>query len=198
MSGIISHDAAQDWVRLGATNPYFGVLSDARFHGRALDEDLRGEFFASGHRHVAALTETLHRCFGAFERGTALDFGCGVGRISQALAGTFAQVVGLDVSPGMLAEARRNAAQAGVTNAEYRDSTAPGSIPPGSFDLVHSYIVLQHIPVAVGEPIIEQLIAAVRSGGIGALHVTITPAQRPLAVAVRNLVKRNRDRKSVV
>src|SRR5690606_33503525 len=60
------------------------------------------------------------------------------------------------------------------------------------YDFVHSYIVLQHIPVSTGEEIIERLIAAVKPGGMGALHMTIAPAKGKLTISVRNLVKRNR------
>jgi len=38
-----------------------------------------------------------------------LDFGCGIGRLAIALAGEAADVLGLDVSAGMVAEARRRA-----------------------------------------------------------------------------------------
>ena len=39
-------------------------------------------------------------------KGKALDFGCGVGRLSQALADYFDRVVGADVSPTMIGLAR--------------------------------------------------------------------------------------------
>ena len=36
-----------------------------------------------------------------------LDFGCGIGRIAAAVAPRVRSVIGLDLSPGMIAEARR-------------------------------------------------------------------------------------------
>ena len=39
-------------------------------------------------------------------RGTALDFGCGVGRLSQALTKYFEQVAGVDISHTMIAKAK--------------------------------------------------------------------------------------------
>lgn len=189
---MLNHNAATDWKRFGETDPYFGVLSNPKYQGRTLSEELRGNFFLSGERHVDLLFEVMEDCFGDFPRGRALDFGCGVGRITQAMAAKFDTVVGLDISPGMLAEARRNAAESGLANIDYRDSLDPDCLKSFSYDLVHSYIVLQHIPVHVGEPIIEKLINAVRPGGIGALHLTIAPGSGHLAAALRNTIKRNR------
>lgn len=189
---MFNHEASRDWERFGETNPYFGVLSDPRYQGRDLNEEMRSKFFASGQRHVGLLFKVIEDCFGDFPRGQALDFGCGVGRIAQALAAEFDTVVGLDISPAMLAEARRNAAKSGLANMVYESSLDPDCLRPCSYDLVHSYIVLQHIPVQTGEPIIERLINAVRPGGIGALHMTIAPAHGRFAAALRNWMKRNR------
>jgi SAM-dependent methyltransferase len=51
--------------------------------------------------------------------GQLLDVGCGPGVLAVELAGGFARVTGLDPDPAMLEEARRHAAQRGVTNAEW-------------------------------------------------------------------------------
>lgn len=189
---MLQHNAASDWKRFGETDPYYGVLSDTGYQGRALSPVMRRKFFLSGERHVHLLLQVLRDGFGEYATGSALDFGCGVGRITQALAAEFDHVVGLDIAPGMLAEANRNAAQDDLANVDYRNSIEPDAIEPRSYDLVHSYIVLQHIPVAVGEPIIEKLINAVAPGGVGALHMTIAPAHGRVAAAARNAMKRNR------
>jgi len=56
------------------------------------------------------ITDEVDRC-GSLER--ALDLGCGNGRHAQALAEAGAEVVGLDVSRGLLAEARHRATERG-------------------------------------------------------------------------------------
>lgn len=189
---MLKHDASDDWKRFGTDDPYFGVLTDARYHGTKLDSEARNEFFGSGHVHVRQLLQVLNETVGDVPRGLALDFGCGVGRLAQALAASFDHVVGLDVAPGMLAEARRNALIDGIHNVEYFSSLEAGRLEPRSYDLVHSYIVLQHIPVTTGEAIIENLIECVREGGVGALHITIRPPNGAWRRAARNLIKRNK------
>ena len=189
---LLKHDASADWSRYAEDNPYFGVLSNPKYIGRSLNAEARNEFFASGHMHAEQLLNVLRETFGEVQKGIALDFGCGVGRITQGLASHFKNVVGLDVAPGMLAEARRNAQTDHVDNVEYNSSLDSHQLKARSYDLVHSYIVLQHIPVKVGEPIIAKLIECVREGGIGALHMTIPPPSNAWRTVARNTVKRTK------
>jgi len=64
-----------------------------------------------------------------------LDLGCGIGRIAAALAPLCRSVLGLDVSAGMVAEARRRVAAPNVRfdQTEGRDLDA---LPGGAFNLV--------------------------------------------------------------
>jgi SAM-dependent methyltransferase len=75
-----------------------------------------------------------------------LDVGCGVGRWSRLLAARGAQVLGVDLSPTMIAEAQKRAAAAGVADRcrfQVRD-LAKLDLGEG-FDLVLGVTVLQHI-----------------------------------------------------
>src|SRR5215213_2551597 len=138
--------ADKDWQRLGQIDPYFGVLSDERFRSANIDSDAKREFFASGVAHVDKVLAVLQSSYGFVPTGTALDFGCGVGRIAKALAPHFEKVVGLDIAPGMLEEAKKEALARGFTNIEYDLSRKAERLRPETYDLVHTYIVLQHIP----------------------------------------------------
>lgn len=78
------------------------------------------------------------------------DLGCGKGAFlmrAAAAAGPSDQIVGLDVSPGMVAEARRSAAQAGLGDVQVvvGDAQAP-QLPGGPFDVVGSSLVLFFLP----------------------------------------------------
>src|SRR5271163_1555738 len=97
--------AEDDWKTLGNLDPYYSVLTDPKFKLAKIDGPARDEFFATGVQHVDYLLDALKADFGFAPHGKALDFGCGVGRITKALAAHFDTVVGLDISPGMLAQA---------------------------------------------------------------------------------------------
>jgi SAM-dependent methyltransferase len=75
-----------------------------------------------------------------------LDVGCGVGRWSRLLAARGAQVTGIDLSPTMIAQAKRRASQAGVIercNFLVQDSAELAL--HRKFDLVLGVTVLQHM-----------------------------------------------------
>ena len=108
-------------------------------------------------------------------RDRALDFGCGVGRITRALAARFGEVVGLDASRTMVEHARR--INEDVANASFLAGSL-AELEPGSFDLTWSVLVLQHLAPDEVEPAIERLVALVRPGGAAVFQ--LPHATRPL------------------
>ncbi|MBA3580245.1 MAG: class I SAM-dependent methyltransferase [Gemmatimonadaceae bacterium] len=138
------------------------------------------QFFLRGEHDVASVFAAIEKCITPGLRpGRALDFGCGVGRLVIPMSRLCGQVVGVDVSDAMLAESRKNAERADVTNAEFVKGDDALSKVQGKFDFVHSYIVLQHIPVARGEAITRRLLELLEPGGVGALHYTYATGLGP-------------------
>ena len=83
----------------------------------------------------------------AVPRGArVLDVGCGVGRWSRRLARRGAEVTGIDLSPTMIAEARRRAEAEGVaTNCRFMTQDLKDLDAGAQFDVVLGVTVLQHI-----------------------------------------------------
>lgn len=160
------------WEKFGRDQPYFGVLADERF-GRGTIDQNRDEFFASGAGAVARIIDRAEEHFGPLRRGRVLDHGCGVGRLSFALAGQFETVVALDISPSMLAEAKANAARVGVSNIAFDFADDQLSNAAGAFDFVNSYMVFQHVCVRRGLRIFSGLLDRLAPGGAFHLHVSI-------------------------
>lgn len=161
------------WEAFGRQAPYYGVFSKPRYLPRTLEGAPREEFFRTGEMHAehvfSVIRETLDT---EFAPRRALDFGCGVARVTIPFARRAREVVGLDVSPSMLAEARKNCEDAGLANVTFLQSDDRLSALTGEFDFVHSHVVFQHIPRARGEALLEALVARLSEGGIGALHFT--------------------------
>ena len=143
----------EDWERLAEIDAFWAVLTRPGRKGGRWDVD---EFFATGEveiAHVLSVAGTLGR---PARNERALDFGCGVGRLTRALCARFESTLGVDISAGMVEQARR--LNAGFDGCEFRVNPTPdlGRLETGSFDLVCSSIALQHIPT-VGE--IERYVA---------------------------------------
>jgi SAM-dependent methyltransferase len=168
----------QHWVQWGQQDPYFAVITNPKFRSAALTDDARREFFASGEHHAKWVLEMARRNGPpGYAPRRALDFGCGVGRVSIPLAGLVPEVVGVDVSPAMLDEARRNVERLGTgRGVSWLLSDDTLSRVSGRFDLVHTFIVLQHIDVPRGRALFARLVELVGPGGVGALHVTYAKA----------------------
>lgn len=155
-------DTDRDWRIIGEQDPFFGVLTDPRYHRQNLTDQARADFFGSGETEITTLFDRIRAIFGDFNPKSALDFGCGVGRLTQPLAHRFGDVVGVDVSTGMLAEARKH----NHTRAIFLDQ-----IPPRPFDWVVSFIVLQHVTPERGYALIGELLKAVAPHGGISLHI---------------------------
>lgn len=79
---------------------------------------------------------------------TAIDLGCGIGRITQALAFYFERVVGLEISASLLNEARQRNHNPAVSF-EQIDGCRLHPLSIGNVDVVFSYEVLYLIPPTV-------------------------------------------------
>jgi SAM-dependent methyltransferase len=159
----MARDTDADWRRLGETEPYWGVLSHPDFLSQNITPEGVERFYESGPHYMATIAEALIKLTGKPPSGRALDFGCGVGRLAEAMGAYCGQVTGLDISPGMLALARARGSKVTYTD----------QMPDGPFDWINSFIVFQHIPPARGEEILEQLLARLAHGGMISIQLTV-------------------------
>ena len=162
-----------EWEKFGQIDPYFGVLTDPRFSRDNLSEEHLEAFFETGAQHVENILYKIRKYVEPeFSSKRALDFGCGVGRLVIPLSRTIDDVTGLDVSDSMLAEATKNCRARSIENVTLEKSDDQLTALNGEYDLIHSYIVFQHIPPVRGEAIFKKLIAHLAMGGVGVMHFT--------------------------
>ncbi|RKN44981.1 class I SAM-dependent methyltransferase [Streptomyces hoynatensis] len=89
-------------------------------------------YYARGRLPYApGLAEALAAALGLDGRGRLLDVGCGPGILTVPLAPHFAEVVGVDADEGMIGEARRRAAEAGVAAKARWVRARAEELPPG-------------------------------------------------------------------
>jgi SAM-dependent methyltransferase len=133
----------RDWEALAEIDPLWAILGDSTRRGRGWEVD---EFFATAEATLAPILAAAHGLGLPAQRERALDFGCGVGRITRALGSTFHSAYGVDISERMVELARD-------LNADYprctflvNEASDLRQFESGSFDLVFENLVLQHLP----------------------------------------------------
>jgi 2-polyprenyl-3-methyl-5-hydroxy-6-metoxy-1,4-benzoquinol methylase len=147
------------WETLGRVDPYWAVISNDAYHGQRLTDQQLAAFLKSGSDHVDDIWRTCRHEFGdAFAPRHVLDFGCGVGRVTLPLARRVDSVVAIDIADSMLSVARELLERHAITNVQLVKGDATLSATLGPFDLVHSVIVLQHIPPAPGLMLVKRLV----------------------------------------
>jgi SAM-dependent methyltransferase len=157
-------DLRKNWQALGKKDPLWAILTHEEKKGRRWNV---AEFFATGQREIAEVLAYLDELGMLNGRRRALDFGCGVGRLAQALAGHFERVDGVDIADSMIRQARRFN-RCGERVVYHQNSAGDLRIfSDETFDLVYSNIVLQHMrPVYALAYIREFIRVAVKTGTV--------------------------------
>ncbi len=162
------------WERLGEQEPHWSVLSAERFKQANLDEH-RGQFYDSGQHSAEQFLNSLRRNGCLPERLSdqrIIEYGCGVGRVTHALAQRFGEVYAYDISAPHLELARQLAASLGLDNIRFARVKRPRDILQlPQADAVYTTIVLQHNPPPVIRFILEALLNALAPGGVACFQL---------------------------
>ena len=181
----------ETWEKWGEHDPYFAVVTSAEFRSLNLDAKAKEAFFELGRKHVEEMWPEFEAISGpGFRPRKAVDYGCGVGRVLLPLAGICELAIGVDISRTMLEEAANNATALGLQNVRFQDVAEFEAGERETYDLVHTFIVIQHIPPPTGYGIMERLLGRLSPGGIGMLHVTYEDSA-PLLARMRSRLYRD-------
>ncbi len=154
------------WSKLGKEEVYWSVITDNNFREINFEKN-KNKFLEMGEWDVQRIKAALSRSGIAFEKiDTALDFGCGVGRLSISMAQKIKHVTAVDISESHLDAANKLCKELNINNIEFKKIQSLGDIKElGEFDLVFSLIVLQHNPPPIIVEIIKLLTFCVKPGG---------------------------------
>jgi len=173
-------DLQRHWDAFGERDPMWAILTDPARKGRRWTAE---EFFATGVAEIAALMDEARALGLPAARRRALDFGCGLGRLTQALADHCDEVLGLDVAPSMVAQAATFNRHGG--RVQYQVQTAPPfqTIASRSIDVVYTGRVLQHIAPVYAREYIRELARVVAPGGFLSFDVPSRWRETPVLPA---------------
>jgi ubiquinone/menaquinone biosynthesis C-methylase UbiE len=156
------------WEGLGRDDPLWAILSDPTKRNNRWN---RREFFRTGQTEVAQVVQSLASRGLDVGLGRCLDFGCGVGRLTQALADYFGSVEGVDIAESMVTLANkynRHGPRCHYTVNLREDLSLFDS---DSFDFVYSNIVLQHMEPSLGEQYIREFLRVLKPNGVAVFQV---------------------------
>ncbi len=158
----------ETWRVLGEEDPLWAILSRPDKRGGRWDID---EFFAAGESEIGAIDGYCRELGRPRQHNVALDFGCGVGRLTRALSARYAQVVGVDIASSMIARARELNADRG--NIRFVENAVGDLrfVVDASVDLVYSAITLHHMPADLQRAYIGEFMRVLSPGGIAAFQI---------------------------
>jgi ubiquinone/menaquinone biosynthesis C-methylase UbiE len=154
-------DVQKTYEVYGKEGPLYAVLSRKDAKDNKWDAD---EFFATGRDEIANAMRHLASLGVEVNKGRAMDFGCGVGRLTQALCEEFSEAVGVDISYSMIENAEKY--NKFGDRCEYRVNTTDdlAQLDDDSFDFVYSNISLQHSPPEASSRYIAEFFRILRPG----------------------------------
>lgn len=151
---VLSRKMRNDWDRR--------ARKDALHYVNTGREDWNErEFFSTGEQNARdqILNDMDNICQGRDPANMrVLEIGCGVGRMTKALAAIFGEVHGVDVSGEMIRRARRYLQSTPNAHVHRNSGTDLRAVNSMAFDFAHSFIVFQHIP---SRAIIERYVGEV-------------------------------------
>jgi SAM-dependent methyltransferase len=131
----------------------------------------------------AHMVRRLLQVSGAGKTARVLSLGCGIGDTELLLAPHVGEVVGLDLAPAAIRQAREDAAKLGISNARFFGTQEAGDL--GRFDLVFAIFFLHHLPDGELAVLPERVASWLRPGGV---FYSLDPSRYRLSGAVGRLL----------
>ncbi len=166
------------WERWAQVDPMWAILSDPKRRAGAWDSN---EFFASGPTAVEEVVGRLAEHGLKLHHDRCLDFGCGMGRLTQALAEIFERTDGVDISETMIDLASRQNRRGDRCQWHVNRRQDLTLFDDATFDFILSVIVLQHNPPEVALGYIREFVRLLTPGGIAVFDLPSEPAGQPLS-----------------
>lgn len=153
----------KNWNQFGKQDPLWSIITEDGKKGNKWNFD---EFFELGRQEIAGVMEYVQKLGLLQERDRALDFGCGVGRLTQALASYFDEVVGIDIAPSMVTLAKQYNRFGARCTYRVNDQDNLRLFPDQEFHFIYSNIVLQHMKPEYAKSYIREFLRVLKPEGV--------------------------------
>lgn len=154
----------QDWEELARLDPLWAIVTapEGKFGKWGLQK-----FFQTGEDEIRQVMEAVLRLRPSPARQTALDFGCGVGRLTRALTKYFDHCYGVDISESMVLKARELNGDFPACEFLVNSTENLEMFPSNTFDMIYTMLVLQHLSKkSLIKSYLKEFVRTLKPGGL--------------------------------
>jgi len=171
-------DLLDTWDRLGKEDPLWAMLAHPDKKGNKWKIE---EFFKNGEIEIKSIMEHIKTIGINFGKRKALDFGCGVGRLTQSLVDYFDEVYGVDIAPSIIQLARKYNRHESKCKYILNQKNDLKIFPDNNFDFIYTTLTLQHMRPTLSKNYIREFLRTLVPNGLLVFQLPSGP---------RNLVKK--------
>ncbi len=170
-----------NWEEFARYDPMWAILTDPKRRRKRWKPE---EFFETGRQEIASLMDSIKGRGYQFGKERALDFGCGVGRLTQAMAQYFENCYGVDISAEMVERAKSFNRHGDRCQYFVNQSDNLKIFEDNSFDFIYTNIVLQHIEKKYNEFYLKEFIRLLKPNGLLVFQMpsSLKPDYRPITI----------------
>lgn len=153
----------KNWDNLGKNDSLWSILTLPDKKGKKWHVD---EFFESGEKQIKEVMQYVDSLNIMINRRRALDFGCGVGRLTLPLSYYFDEVCGVDIAPSMIELAKKYSHRGEKCKYFLNDVNDLKLFLDNSFDFIYSDITLQHMRPRYSKDYIKEFLRLLSPHGL--------------------------------
>ena len=164
------------WDAFGRADPLWAILTDPQKSGGKWEWE---EFFRVGEREIEEILERVAALKIEIRHGQALDFGCGVGRLTQGLCRHFEQCCGVDIAPSMLRLAGEHNRHGARCRYMLNAAADLRLFAHDTFDFIYSSLVLQHMRPRYVKRYLVEFLRVLAPGGCLVFRLPAEEREQP-------------------
>lgn len=165
----------ENWNTFGQKDPLWAILTEPTKKGNKWELD---EFFQTGKKEISDLIKYLNEREISFSRSKALDFGCGVGRLTQALSDEFEEVHGVDIAESMISQAKKYNKHKDRCHYHVNVKEDLMLFDGNNFSFVYTNIVLQHMKPVYAKKYIKEFLRILSQEGVLVFQLPSEPINK--------------------
>jgi ubiquinone/menaquinone biosynthesis C-methylase UbiE len=166
------NELQHNWNQFGEIDPLWSILVRPDKEGNKWQVD---EFFKTGIEEADAIITHVESLGFNIPRRKALDFGSGVGRLTQALANYFDEAHGVDIAPSMIELAGKFNSHGDRCRYYLNETDDLKLFADNTFDFIYTNITLQHIAPRYSRNYIKEFVRVLIPHGLLIFHQPSEP-----------------------